>query len=56
MGLKAAKQLLHVEAWLSRVDEIVQRGKEDEGFFDDAEVAGYHPAFVRVSTVTGRGA
>lgn len=28
MELKAAKELLHIQAWLSRVDEIVQRGKE----------------------------
>ena len=28
MELKAAKELLHTQAWLSRVDEIVRRGKE----------------------------
>jgi hypothetical protein len=28
MELKAAKELLHIRAWLSRVDEIVRRGKE----------------------------
>lgn len=28
MELKAAKELLHIQAWLDRVDEIVRRGKE----------------------------
>lgn len=28
MELKAAKELLHIQTWLSRVDEIVRRGKE----------------------------
>ena len=28
MELKAAKELLHIQAWLARVDEIVRRGKE----------------------------
>ena len=28
MELKAAKELLHIQAWLGRVDEIVRRGKE----------------------------
>ena len=27
MDRKAAKELLHIEGWLERVDEIVQRGK-----------------------------
>ncbi len=27
MELNAAKELLHIHSWLSRVDEIVQRGK-----------------------------
>jgi len=27
MELKAAKELLHIQAWLGRVDEIVRRGK-----------------------------
>lgn len=27
MKFKAAKELLHIQSWLSRVDEIVQRGK-----------------------------
>ncbi|UUZ59506.1 hypothetical protein [Nocardioides sp. B-3] len=27
MELKAAKELLHIQTWLSRVDEIVARGK-----------------------------
>lgn len=27
MDVKAAKELLHIQAWLSRVDEIGQRGK-----------------------------
>jgi hypothetical protein len=25
---KAAKELLHIQSWLIRVDEIVRRGKE----------------------------
>lgn len=28
MELKAAKELLHIQAWLTRVEEIVRRGKE----------------------------
>ena len=28
MGRKAAKELLHIEAWLERVGEITQRGKD----------------------------
>ena len=28
MERKAAKELLHIQAWLTRVDEIVRRGKE----------------------------
>ena len=28
MEVKAAKELLHILAWLDRVDEIVRRGKE----------------------------
>ena len=28
MELKAANELLHIHAWLDRVDEIVRRGKE----------------------------
>lgn len=28
MDLKAAKELLHIHAWLDRVDRIVRRGKE----------------------------
>ena len=28
MELDAAKELLHIESWVSRVDEIVQRGKD----------------------------
>ena len=28
MERKAAKQLLHIQSWLARVDEIVLRGKE----------------------------
>ncbi|MGL5827588.1 MAG: HepT-like ribonuclease domain-containing protein [Nocardioides sp.] len=28
METKAAKELLHIKAWLDRVDEIVRRGKE----------------------------
>ena len=28
MEPKAAKELLHIRAWLTRVDEIVRRGKE----------------------------
>ena len=27
MDRKAAKELLHIQGWLERVDEIVQRGK-----------------------------
>jgi uncharacterized protein with HEPN domain len=27
MEVKAAKELLHIQGWLERVDEIVQRGK-----------------------------
>jgi len=28
MDRRAAKELLHIEGWLSRVDEIVHRGKD----------------------------
>ena len=28
MEIKAAKELLHIQTWLGRVDEIVRRGKE----------------------------
>ncbi len=28
MERKAAKELLHIQAWLTRFDEIVRRGKE----------------------------
>lgn len=28
MDRKAAKELLHIKAWLDRVDEIVERGKD----------------------------
>ncbi|MFT4083107.1 MAG: DUF86 domain-containing protein [Nocardioides sp.] len=28
MELKAAKELLHIQGWMSRVDEIVRRSKE----------------------------
>jgi len=28
MDLKAAKESLHIQSWLARVDEIVRRGKE----------------------------
>ncbi len=28
MEIKAAKELLHIETWLARVDEIVRRGKD----------------------------
>ena len=28
MDRKAAKELIHIQAWLERVDEITQRGKE----------------------------
>ncbi len=28
MDVKAAKELLHIRAWLIRVDQVVQRGKE----------------------------
>ena len=28
MERKAVKELLHIKAWLTRVDEIVRRGKE----------------------------
>ncbi len=28
MDVKAAKELIHIQSWLSRVEEIVQRGKE----------------------------
>jgi len=27
MDRKAAKELLHIEGWLERVDEVVRRGK-----------------------------
>ena len=29
MDRKAAKELLHIKGWLERVDEIVERGKDD---------------------------
>jgi len=29
MDRKAAKELLHIQAWLARVDEIVRRGKKE---------------------------
>ncbi len=29
MGRKAAKELLHIQGWLARVDEILARGRED---------------------------
>ncbi len=29
MDLKGAKEVLHVQAWLVRIDEIVRRGKEE---------------------------
>lgn len=28
MDRKAAKELLHVQGWLERVDEIIQRGQD----------------------------
>ena len=28
MDLKAAKELLHIQSWLARVDEIMRRGKD----------------------------
>ena len=28
MSRKAAKELLHIQGWLERVEEIIQRGKE----------------------------
>jgi uncharacterized protein with HEPN domain len=28
MDRKAAKELLHIQSWLQRVDEIIQRGKD----------------------------
>jgi len=28
MELKAAKELLHIQTWLTRVDETVRRGKK----------------------------
>lgn len=33
MNRKAAKELLHIEGWLRRVDEILQRGKQS--YLDD---------------------
>lgn len=27
MEVKAAKELLHIQSWLTRVDQIVRRGK-----------------------------
>ena len=29
MDLKGAKELLHIQAWLVRIDEIVRRGKDE---------------------------
>ena len=34
MERKAAKELLHIQGWLERVDEIVRRGKD--AYLDDA--------------------
>lgn len=34
MTARAAKELLHIQAWLDRVDEIVRRGKD--AYFEDA--------------------
>jgi len=34
MERKAAKELLHIQGWLERVDEIVRRGKGT--YLDDA--------------------
>ena len=34
MDLRAAKELLHIDAWMDRVDEIVARGKS--AYLDDA--------------------
>ncbi len=34
MELQAAKELLHIQTWLTRVDEIVRRGKKS--YFSDA--------------------
>ena len=36
---KAAKELLHIQVWLGRVDEIVERGKDaylDDGLLQEA--------------------
>lgn len=27
MGRKVAKELIHIQGWLNRVDEVVERGK-----------------------------
>ncbi|MBA3801260.1 MAG: hypothetical protein H0X18_19680 [Geodermatophilaceae bacterium] len=32
MNRKAAKELLHIQSWLLRVDQIVKRGKLFSGF------------------------
>lgn len=39
MEVKAAKELLHIQGWLERVDEIVQRG-ESAYLADDLQEAG----------------
>jgi hypothetical protein len=39
MDRKAAKELLHIQGWFLRVDEIVQRGREtylDDGILQEA--------------------
>lgn len=39
MDTRAAKELLHIEAWLARVDEIVARGRHaylDDGLLQEA--------------------
>ena len=28
MELKAAEEMLHIQSWLERVDEVVRRGKD----------------------------
>ena len=33
MDTRAAKELLHIEAWLARVDEIVAKGRRE--YLDD---------------------
>ena len=42
MEVKAAKELLHILAWLDRVDEIVQRGKGAYVGDDLLQEAGTH--------------